>query len=162
MTVIRKTRALLAGAAIAVAGTALAVAAPATAAPQHAATGGPVTSGSYYLALGDSVAFGYREADSVPTPNYGDASTFQGYPEIVASDLGLKLANASCPGETSSSFINYKSSSDNGCYTTLEGTPGYRQAFKLHETYTRSQLVYADNFLKAHKNTSLVTLSTLR
>ncbi|MBE7186921.1 GDSL-type esterase/lipase family protein [Jatrophihabitans endophyticus] len=159
MTVIRTTRALIAGAAIAVAGTALAVAAPATAAPQHAAASTPVTKGSYYLALGDSVPFGYREATSTPTPNYQDASTFQGYPEIVGQDLGLKVANAACPGETSSSFVHVTAQS-NGCEANSAGVAqaGYRTNYPLHESYKASQLVYAKHFLTTHKNTKLVTL----
>lgn len=65
-----------------------------------------VTSGSRYLALGDSVTFGYQESPVVPTPNYHVASNFLGYPEMLGAELRLKVANAACPGETSSSFIN--------------------------------------------------------
>src|SRR5436305_8956309 len=105
LRVIRTTRTLLAGAAIAitVAGAAVATAVPTVAAPQAAAR--TVTAGSFYLALGDSVPFGFREATNAPTPDYTDAANFRGYPELVGSELGLKVVNASCPGETSSSFI---------------------------------------------------------
>jgi len=64
-----------------------------------------VTPGSDYLALGDSVSFGYRESTTVPAPDYSSAANFVGFPEDVAAALGLHLANASCPGETSSSFL---------------------------------------------------------
>src|SRR3954447_13421314 len=58
-----------------------------------------------YLALGDSVPFGYRPPQvTVPTA-YLDASNFVGYPEIVADRTGVTLANASCPGETTASLI---------------------------------------------------------
>lgn len=128
------------------------------AAPQHAATA-PVTTGSYYLALGDSVPFGYREATSTPTPDYTKASNFTGYPELVGTALGLKVANAACPGETSSSFIDATAQS-NGCEANSTGNAaaGYRTNFPLHESYKGSQLAYAESFLKAHKNTKLVSL----
>ena len=45
----------------------------------------PVTKGSTYLALGDSVTFGYEEPQVVPAPNYQDASSFIAYPELLGS-----------------------------------------------------------------------------
>ena len=60
---------------------------------------------SDYLALGDSVTFGYREAANLPTPDYSDAASFVGYPEDVGAALGLDVANAACPGETSTSLV---------------------------------------------------------
>jgi lysophospholipase L1-like esterase len=64
------------------------------------AAGGPapVTPGSRYLALGDSVVFGYEEPQVVPAPNYHNPASFLGYPELVGAALHLKVANASCPG----------------------------------------------------------------
>ena len=66
----------------------------------------PVTRGSGYLALGDSVVVRIRGAAVVPAPNYADASSFLGYPELLGSELHLTVANAACPGETSSSLID--------------------------------------------------------
>src|SRR5438128_11800818 len=65
-----------------------------------------------YLALGDSVAFGYDPTITAPSP-----AKFTGYPEIVAEIAHLskskKEVNAACPGETSSSsLIGWP---DNGC-----------------------------------------------
>src|SRR5437879_6174158 len=74
----------------------------------------PVTPGSRYLALGDSVTFGYMEAGVVPTPNYHDASSFLAYPEQLGAELHLIVANAACPGETSGSLIDV-SAQTNGC-----------------------------------------------
>src|SRR5947208_20683 len=74
----------------------------------------PVTPGSGYLALGDSVTFGYQEPQVVPAPNYQDAASFTGYPEQLGPQLKLNVANAACPGETSTSLINPKAKS-NGC-----------------------------------------------
>jgi lysophospholipase L1-like esterase len=119
-----------------------------------------VTAGSRYLALGDSVPFGYREPDSKPgTPNYSKASSFVGFPEDVAANLHLKLANAACPGETTSSFLK-KTAQSNGCTNPGPGStaPSYRSQFPLHVKYTTSQAKFAVKFLKQHPNTRLVTL----
>ena len=72
-----------------------------------------------YLALGDSVPFGMNitllppYSQQTPTP-----AQFVGYPEAVAAATRLleskKEANASCPGETSGSFLN-TSVPDYGC-----------------------------------------------
>lgn len=133
------------------------------AASHHKAAGPlPVVAGSQYLALGDSVTFGYEEPQVVPAPNYADASGFLGYPELLASELHLKLANAACPGETSSSFIN-TSAQSNGCENT-PGAPtvGYRAAGPvsgpLHVSYSGSQLAYALAYLRSHHNVRLVSL----
>jgi lysophospholipase L1-like esterase len=119
-----------------------------------------VTSGSRYLALGDSVTFGYREASTVPPPNYNDASSFIGYPRLVGNVLRLRVTNAACPGETSSSFIK-TSAPSNGC--TNLGTPqtsavSYRSRFPLHVRYNGSQLAFAVRFLRNHRNVRLVSL----
>jgi lysophospholipase L1-like esterase len=129
------------------------------------ATRPPVVAGSRYLALGDSVSFGYRESNSIPTPNYAKPNSFVGFPEDVAANLGLTLTNASCPGETSASLINVKAQS-NGCENTfVKGSPpvpgGYRTVHPLHIRYAssaESQLTFAERYLRAHPNTRLVSL----
>lgn len=121
-----------------------------------------VTPGSDYLALGDSVSFGYRESTTVPAPDYTSAATFAGFPEDVASALGLNLANAACPGETSSSFLN-ASALSNGCenHPSATGTlqpGGYRTLYPLHVSYSGSQMAFALGYLRSHPRTTLVTL----
>jgi lysophospholipase L1-like esterase len=118
----------------------------------------PVKAGSAYLSLGDSVTFGYEESNVVPAPQYKNASNFLGYPELLGQELRLTVANASCPGETSTSLIN-PSGPSNGCENG-PGAPhtGYRTAFPLHVKYKGSQLSYAVSYLKAHKNVRLVSL----
>jgi lysophospholipase L1-like esterase len=117
----------------------------------------PVTRGSQYLALGDSVNFGYMEPQVVPPPDYSTASSLVGYPELVGSALHLQVANASCPGETSASLVN-SSAPSNGCEN--RPTPGvnYRQNFPLHVKYKGSQLAYAVSYLKTHHKVRLVSL----
>jgi lysophospholipase L1-like esterase len=111
-----------------------------------------------YLALGDSIAFGYnptlfppyQPASPVPTPG-----EFVGYPERVADFEHLlqskKEVNAACPGETSGSFLT--GTQDNGC-----------QAFKaeigLHTAYPGiTQARFAGSELASNKHINLVTLS---
>jgi lysophospholipase L1-like esterase len=117
----------------------------------------PVVAGSGYLALGDSVTFGYREPDTSPTPDYAKAQTFVGYPEDIGATLDLKVTNAACSGETSGSFINQDAQS-NGCERTVTGGPGYRSTHPLHVSYRGSQLAFAVGFLKTHAQTRLVSL----
>ncbi|HET6866930.1 MAG TPA: SGNH/GDSL hydrolase family protein [Solirubrobacteraceae bacterium] len=116
-----------------------------------------ITKGSGYLALGDSVTFGYEEQQVVPAPNYGDASSFIAYPELLGKELHLTVANAACAGETSSSLIDSTAPS-NGCENSPNGGPAYRTMFPLHVSYSGSQLAYAVSYLKKHKNVRLVSL----
>jgi lysophospholipase L1-like esterase len=126
--------------------------------PPKVTTHTPVTRGSGYLALGDSVTFGYEEQTVTPAPNYADASSFLGYPEQLGSALHLTVANAACPGETSSSLIDPTAQS-NGCENTpTKGNVGYRTMSPLHVNYSGSQLSYAVGYLKKHKNVRLVSL----
>jgi lysophospholipase L1-like esterase len=115
-------------------------------------------SGFGYLALGDSVPFGFRPAQVTPPTAYLDASNFVGYPEVIADRTGLSLANASCPGETSASLID-ETAQSNGCENSV-GTPvGYRTAFPLHVDYQGSQLDFAVRYLRSHPRTRLVSLT---
>jgi lysophospholipase L1-like esterase len=104
-----------------------------------------------YLALGDSVAFGFDPLVSIA--GRSDPSNFVGYPEALASSLPLTLANASCPGEASGGFISVSSALDNGCRP-------YRAFFPLHVSYpaSQSQLDFAIGFLREHPQTKLITI----
>ena len=120
-----------------------------------------VVAGSDYLALGDSVSFGYREPDTTPAPDYEDQAQFVGYPEDVAAALGLHVANLSCPGETSASLIN-PDAPRNGCENSYQDAHqfpvGYRTLYPLHWRYSGSQLAAAVRYLKFHPHTRLVSL----
>ena len=132
---------------------------PAT--PTSAPAAAPTTSGSTgardYLALGDSVSFGYREPHTTPSPLYADAATFVGFPQQVGAALGFDVANASCPGETSASLVRAGAPS-NGCENSPGGGPGYRTAYPLHVAYSGTQLAFAQQYLRTHSGTRLVTL----
>jgi lysophospholipase L1-like esterase len=119
----------------------------------------PAKPGTRYLALGDSVTFGYQEAQVKPAPDYHKASTFKNYAADVGAALHLLVTNAACPGETTTSFINA-----NGPSYGCENSPppnqnvGYRRFFPLHVSHEGSQLSYAVKFLKKHPRTRLVSL----
>jgi lysophospholipase L1-like esterase len=91
-----------------------------------ASTVGPKT---YYLALGDSLAYGDQ-----PTRDYS-----HGYADdvfVTLQSLGTKqLVNMGCPGETSSTFIN------GGC--------PYSNTVKV--AYAVSQLAAAISFIRQHR-----------
>jgi lysophospholipase L1-like esterase len=110
-----------------------------------------------YLALGDSVAFGYVPPNALPPPNYLDAHSFVGYPEFLAQQLDEHVSNASCPGETASSMLDAGAQS-NGCENSLGSPVGYRTLFPLHADYSGTQMDYALHYLHAHKHTRLVTI----
>jgi lysophospholipase L1-like esterase len=147
-TSLRKPLVLLAALAAAVS---LAATPSAGAAPDLASVH-KIRAGSGYLALGDSVVFGYREKTNLPTPDYTQPDSFVGYPEDVSADLSLVGTNASCPGETSTSLITGTEPS-NGCEA------GYRALYPLHVAYSGSQLDFAIGFLEQHRDTRLVSLT---
>jgi len=143
---------------IGLAGTAMVAAAslmpalPASAAPVN----GPGAHGTY-LALGDSVAFGYVPPQAVPAPNYSDPRSFVGYPEDVARALHIPVSNSSCPGETTASFF-VPGAPSNGCENAPGSSVGYRTEFPLHVQYRGTQMQYALRFLAVHRDTRLVTI----
>jgi lysophospholipase L1-like esterase len=131
---------------------------PATSSKSKITPTTPITKGTTYLALGDSVTFGYQEPQVVPAPNYADAASFVAYPELLGRELHLNVVNAACSGETSASLINAAAQS-NGCENTPgKGNVGYRTVYPLHVHYTGSQLAFAVSYLKKHQNVRLVSL----
>ena len=133
----------------------VAVTSPAIAgSPHERPSHGTPAHGRTYLALGDSVPFGYiGNAEAL----YPDPDNFVGYPELVADDLKLRLLNASCPGETTASFIDVDAQS-NGCTNSFGSDIGYRDLFPLHVDYEGSQLDYAVETLQGAPHVRLVTL----
>src|SRR3954452_10466641 len=71
--------------------------------PALAGEAGTTRHGRTYLALGDSVPFGY--IGNAPEL-YPDPDNLVGWPDRVADQFDLRLLNASCPGETTDSFID--------------------------------------------------------
>jgi lysophospholipase L1-like esterase len=115
-----------------------------------------------YLALGDSIAFGFNPTLFSPTLPTPTASEFVGYPEVVAQVENLlaskKEVNAACPGETSASFW-IAGALDNGCNDPgPDGQPPFRTTIGLHTNYTGTQLAFAESQLAGNKHINLVTL----
>ena len=110
-----------------------------------------------YLALGDSVAFGYVPPEAVPAPNYLVAHSFVGYPQYLAQQLRIRVSNASCPGETSASML-VAGAQSNGCENSPGSPVGYSTLYPLHVQYQGTQMEYALRYLAAHKHTRLITI----
>ena len=100
-----------------------------------------------YLALGDSVVFGYITQAGF---EYGNPTNFIGFPDYVGRDLRLNDVDAACPGETTGSFLS-ATAPDNGCRE-------FRSLAPLHVSYGSTQSSFALSFLKSHRRTRLVTI----
>lgn len=99
-----------------------------------------------YLALGDSIAFGYNPTVPISLSNY------VGYPEDVSSAVHEQVANASCIGETSTSFF-VAGAPDLGCAAWKQaGNP-------MWVPYTGTQMDYAVAYLRNNPNPKLVTIN---
>src|SRR5207249_10319867 len=115
-------------------------------------TGRPVSSPpqSYYLALGDSIAYGFQPAKAkagLPPARFNT-----GYVDVFAARLRtiapkLQVVNYGCPGESTKTFI------DGGC-------PGRGDVRRLHDAFKGAQLDAALAFLRAHRGqVSPITLT---
>ena len=98
----------------------------------------------YYLALGDSLAFGAQLGkffQELSSGTYDPSSFNTGYVDDFAArmksvDPALETVNLSCPGETTDTF---------------QGTCLFRRlGFALHTSYTGSQESAALSFLRTH------------
>lgn len=127
-----------------------------------------------YLALGDSVAFGYDinhrayQSDGTSKDLPDQAAHAIGYPEALSSMLAksfgaaVPVANTACPGEATGSLITGQRVDDNDCYEN-------RHAYRLHYEYDhqddalgagRSQLDHAVEYLAADPtHVKLVTIT---
>src|SRR5450631_1288732 len=60
-------------------------------------------SNTRYLALGDSISFGYHPPQPPPPL---PIQSYVGYPEVLDPLLPRQEVNASCPGQSSASFLD--------------------------------------------------------
>jgi lysophospholipase L1-like esterase len=97
-----------------------------------------------YLALGDSIAFGFDPLVDL------ERDQVSGYPELLAQQRGLAVTNLSCPGEASGGFLS-PSGADNRCREN-------REAYPLHVEYQGTQLAAAVELLARTPTTALVTI----
>ena len=106
----------------------------------------PAQNATPYLALGDSLPFGFNPNVAVNLNNY------HGYPQFVSAVIREKLTNASCFGETSGSFLS-STAPDFGCRAWKQaGNP-------LFVSYSGTQMDFAVSYLLSNPNTELVTIS---
>jgi lysophospholipase L1-like esterase len=105
---------------------------------------------SYYLALGDSITYGFQPTKAKPG---APPSTFDtGYVDRFAARLRklspkIKVVNYGCPGESTVTF-------------TRGGCPASADHIKLHDSFRGSQLAAALSFLRAHpRQVSPITLT---
>src|SRR5262245_57252800 len=105
---------------------------------------------TYYLALGDSITYGFQPTKAKPGARPSDFRT--GYVDVVAARLrkttpGLRVVNYGCPGESTVTFAR------GGC-------PAFTDRIKLHDAFRGSQLKAASAFLRAHPDeVSPITVS---
>jgi lysophospholipase L1-like esterase len=105
-----------------------------------AASSAPAAPQAYYLALGDSMAYGFQPAKArkgLPPSRFNT-----GYVDVFASRLrvlapGIHVVNYGCPGESLVTF------GEGGCPAVAEG-------IGLHDTFSGAQLGAALGFLRAH------------
>jgi lysophospholipase L1-like esterase len=132
---------------------ALALAVPAAATP----TGSPHSTGRssdahYYLALGDSISYGFQTAKALAglPPSAFDTGYVDrvsaGLPRVLHLRRPITTVNLSCPGETT---------------TTLRTLCGWRASgHLLHDDYRGAQLDAARAFLHRHRGrVDLITLA---
>ena len=101
-----------------------------------------------YLALGDSISFGFINQAGF---EYVNADNFIGFPTYAGLGANMNVINASCPGETTASFLS-SAGPDNGCRE-------FRTAgAALHISFSSTQLDFAVAFLKSHPQTRLITV----
>ena len=108
--------------------------------------------GGRYLALGDSVAFGYSpllEDPWIP-------ERFVGYPEVIEKQSRLTTTNLACPGQTAQALIS-RTAVDNGCFDARQSA---RQAgfVLLHTDYRGTQLQAALEAVRSSTPPSLISI----
>ena len=100
-----------------------------------------------YLALGDSIAFGFNPLVAPP----GAPSSYRGYPEVIGTIFPHSVTNAGCPGETSGSLLS-AAAPDNGCRN-------WKAAFSLHADYDTTQIAFAQSYIAANRDTKFVSIN---
>jgi lysophospholipase L1-like esterase len=105
-----------------------------------------------YIALGDSVAFGYSPFLTDPwVPN-----RFVGYPELLARQTHLKTANLACPGQTAQALISLQAP-DAGCFDGRANAEANDFPF-LHVDYQGTQLDAALARIGRDQSPKLITI----
>jgi lysophospholipase L1-like esterase len=85
-----------------------------------------------------------------------DLSDYFGYPSIISAIIQNSLTNASCPFETTGTFL-YGGTTD-GVFGCQVWRTTSRLKKPLFVSYSGSQIAYAISFLQSHPNTHIVTI----
>jgi len=105
---------------------------------------------AYYLALGDSIAYGYqayKAAAGLPPSAFNTGYVDEFGKRLREIRPGIITVNYGCPGESTESFVN------GPCIWTATG-------HQLHDTFRGSQMQAALTFLQAHRGqVSPITLT---
>jgi lysophospholipase L1-like esterase len=105
-----------------------------------------------YLALGDSIAFGYSpllEEPWVP-------QRFVGYPEIIGQQTRLTTTNLACPGQTAQALVS-RQAVDAGCFEMRASARADGVPF-LHTDYRGTQLRAALAAVRSDTPPSLISI----
>lgn len=95
---------------------------------------------SYYLALGDSITYGFQPTKAKPGAPPSAFNT--GFVDVFAARLRklspkIQVVNYGCPGESTVTF-------------TRGGCPAFKDGIELHDAFRGRQLKAAVSFLRAH------------
>jgi lysophospholipase L1-like esterase len=133
-----------------------------------APTAGAASLGGTYLALGDSLAYGYHQAqfqeELKTTGTINPAKFNDGYVDdfgalLKLANPKLQVINDGCPGETTETFVKGSGLPVPGfCAGGPTGTP-FPYSFLHHPYTTGSQLSDALSILASNKNVNPITLN---
>ena len=129
------------------------IAAPSAAGAPATPTSAGTIRPAYYLSLGDSLAFGYSDANlgawlAAGSPMDFRPQYFHGYTDDLANALGVPAVNLSCPGESTATMLG------------IAGTCPAASAGYGTWPYTGSQMSAASAFLHQYRwRRGIITLS---
>ena len=105
-----------------------------------------------YLALGDSIPFGY-------SPRLEDPwrpERFVGYPEVIEQKTGITTTNLACPGQTAQALVA-RDVPDSGCFEARDYARAEGSAL-LHDDYDGTQLDAALEAVRSDTPPSLISI----
>jgi lysophospholipase L1-like esterase len=105
-----------------------------------------------YIALGDSVAFGFSPLLTDPWV----PEQFVGYPEIIGRRTGWPVTNLACPGQTAQALVSL-TAVDNGCFDAR--AQASQAGFSLlHTDYPGTQLAAVLSAVRSSTQPSLISV----
>jgi len=108
--------------------------------------------GAAYVALGDSITFGFSPLLADPWI----PERFVGYPEIIANRRDLAVTNLGCPGQTAQALVSL-TAVDNGCFDARKAA---RRAGVplLHADYRGTQLDAALDAVRSARPPAVISV----